>query len=70
MVMVFEPEELARAFIIYGLSGPIANMTGFIVAGLVELIPNKGQMVAWRWFFRILAALIVSLFIMCTLTIS
>lgn len=62
MVIVFEPEELGRAFTIYGLSGPIANMTGFIVAGLVEYIPYKGQMVAWRWFFRILAAMIVSIY--------
>jgi MFS family permease len=61
IVLVFEPEELGKAFTIYGMSGAIANSTGIIVAGLVEFIPNKGQMVAWRWFFRILAAVIVSL---------
>jgi hypothetical protein len=59
-VAVFEPHELGKAFTIYGMSGAVANTTGIIVAGFVEYIPNKGQMVAWRWFFRILAAVIVS----------
>jgi MFS family permease len=48
IVAVFEPHELGTAFTIYGMSGAIANTAGIIIAGLVELIPNTGQMVAWR----------------------
>lgn len=59
IVYVFPPEELGKAFTLYGMSGAISNVTGTLVAGFIEYIPNGGQMSAWRWFFRILAALIV-----------
>jgi MFS family permease len=60
IVAIFEPEELCKAFTIYGISSVLANTSGIVVAAVLEFIPNKGQMVAWRWFFRILAAVIVS----------
>lgn len=59
IVAVFEPHELGKAFTIYGMAGALANVTGIIVAGFVEYIPNGGQMRAWRWFFRILAVVIL-----------
>lgn len=37
----------------------LTRPSGIIVAGFVEYIPSQGQGVAWRWFFRILAALIL-----------
>ena len=58
IVAVFEPHELGKAFTIYGMAGALANVSGIIVAGFVEYIPNGGQMRAWRWFFRILAIVI------------
>ena len=59
IVAVFEPHELGKALTIYGMSGALANVTGVLVAGFVEYIPTHGQGEAWRWFFRILAILIV-----------
>ncbi|CED82297.1 Predicted transporter (major facilitator superfamily) [Phaffia rhodozyma] len=59
IVAVFEPHELGKAFTLYGMSGALANTTGIIIAGFVEYIPNGGQGEAWRWFFRILAILIM-----------
>ncbi|KAK4684076.1 hypothetical protein P7C73_g6131, partial [Tremellales sp. Uapishka_1] len=59
IVQVFEPHELRQAFLIFGFIGPIASATGTMVAGVLELIPTQGQMIAWRWFFRIMAILII-----------
>ena len=59
IVAVFEPQELGKALTIYGMSGALANVTGVLIAGFVEYIPTKGQGEAWRWFFRILAILII-----------
>ncbi|ORY29676.1 major facilitator superfamily domain-containing protein [Naematelia encephala] len=62
---VFEPHELGKAFTLYGMSGPLASVTGVLVAGFIEYIPLKGQGTAWRWFFRILAAVIIPISIGC-----
>jgi MFS family permease len=59
IVQVFETEELNKTFTLYGLSGPLGNVTGSIVAGFIQYIPNGGQMSAWRWFFRILCIMIL-----------
>ena len=56
---MFEPHELGKAFTLFGMSGALANVTGIIVAGFVEYIPTHGQGAPWRWFFRILGALII-----------
>jgi hypothetical protein len=37
------------------MTGSLANVSGTIIAGVFELIPNGGQMTAWRWFFRMVA---------------
>ena len=50
---VFEKHELPRAFTVYSLSGSMAGACGVMFGGLVMLIPNGGQMMGWRWFFRI-----------------
>lgn len=53
---VFPPgEQRGRAYTIYGMTGSLANVSGTIIAGVFELIPNGGQMTAWRWFFRMVA---------------
>lgn len=54
---VFPPEERSRAYTLYGMTGSIANVTGTLIAGDIELIPDQGQMRSWRWFFRIVAAI-------------
>ena len=59
IVALFEPHELKKAFTIYGMAGALANVTGVIIAGFVEYIPTHGQGEAWRWFFRILAIIII-----------
>ena len=59
IVAVFEPHELGKAFTLFGMSGALANVTGIIVAGFVEYIPSSGQGAPWRWFFRILAIIIL-----------
>ena len=59
IVAVFEPQELGLAFTLFGMSGALANVTGLIVAGFVSYIPTHGQGEAWRWFFRILAIVIL-----------
>ncbi|WOO82306.1 Efflux pump terJ [Vanrija pseudolonga] len=56
---VFEPHELGRAFTLFNMSGSIASATGTVIAGFIEHIPGTGQMTAWRWFFRIVAALVL-----------
>lgn len=60
VVVVFRAEELGFAFTLMGASGTLANTSGLVVAGLVQSIPGTGQMVAWRWFFRIMSLMIVS----------
>ncbi|WVW86525.1 hypothetical protein I302_108574 [Kwoniella bestiolae CBS 10118] len=56
---VFPPEERGWAYTVYGMTGSIANVTGTIIAGLIDFIPNGGQMRSWRWFFRIVAAVCI-----------
>ena len=64
IVAIFEPHELSRAFTIYGMSGALANVTGTIIAGLLEYIPTGGQGAPWRWFFRILGVIIIPISVM------
>ncbi|ORX38296.1 major facilitator superfamily domain-containing protein [Kockovaella imperatae] len=59
IVAVFEPHELGKAFTLFGMSGALANVTGILVAGFIEYIPTHGQGAPWRWFFRLLAFLIL-----------
>ena len=59
IVAVFEPHELGKAFTIYGMTGAISNVTGTLMAGILEYIPSGGQGAAWRWFFRILGIIII-----------
>ena len=54
----FEGKQLQMALTLYGVSGAIANATGLLISGVIDLIPGEGQNVAWRWFFRI-AALVI-----------
>jgi MFS family permease len=54
IVAVFEPEELSKAFTLFGMSGVLANSTGIIIAGIFEFIPTHGQGAPWRWFFRMI----------------
>lgn len=56
---VFEPHELGQAYTVYGMVGGISNVMGVIVAGFVGYIPGHGQMIAWRWFFRIVAMIVI-----------
>ncbi|KAL1407902.1 hypothetical protein Q8F55_007338 [Vanrija albida] len=58
---VFEPQELTLAFTVYGLSGAISNMIGTIIAGVLMISHGPGQLAAWRWFFRLLAVIILPL---------
>ncbi|WVQ68489.1 uncharacterized protein L199_006697 [Kwoniella botswanensis] len=58
IVSIFEPHELHKAFACYGTSGALANTTGNLLAGVFQLIPSRGQMIAWRWFFRLIAAIL------------
>jgi MFS family permease len=57
IVNVFPPEELNFAFTVYGVSGSISNSLGILLGGIVQLVPGTGQMIAWRWYFRISAAI-------------
>lgn len=50
---VFDTDELPMAFTTYSLSGALGASLGVPIAGLVELIPLRGQMAGWRWFFRL-----------------
>ncbi|WVW79156.1 hypothetical protein I302_101122 [Kwoniella bestiolae CBS 10118] len=59
IVSIFEPEELNVALTIFGLSAPVANGTGLIIAGLFGFITEGGQMAAWRWFFRMFTIICV-----------
>lgn len=56
---ILEPEELGRAYTLYGMSGGISNVLGVVLAGFIQYIPGHGQMIAWRWFFRIVAAVVI-----------
>lgn len=56
---VFEAEELGKAFTIFGMSGALANVSGVIIAGIIDLIPLHGQGASWRWFFRVVAVIII-----------
>lgn len=49
----FPENERSRAYTLYGTTGSIANVTGTIIAGVIALITDEGQMRNWRWFFRI-----------------
>ncbi|WRT66930.1 uncharacterized protein IL334_003895 [Kwoniella shivajii] len=55
---IFRPDELRRALTIYTSAAPMGGASGVILAGVVQLIPNQGQMSAWRWFSRILAVIV------------
>ncbi|KAK6909670.1 hypothetical protein I203_103691 [Kwoniella mangroviensis CBS 8507] len=59
IVALFRKDELSFAFSVYGISGAIANAAGLILGGAVLMIPGHGQMIGWRWHFRIIAALIL-----------
>lgn len=61
IVHVFPKEQLGVAFTIYGMAGAISNVTGTVVAGFIEFIPGGHgvQMQSWRWFFRLLAVMIL-----------
>ncbi len=59
IVVIFEPHELNKAFTIYGLSGALANVSGLMIAGFISYIPGSGQMTDWRWFFRLMAFVIL-----------
>lgn len=58
---VFHDDEAERslALTLFGTSGTIANVTGTLVAGVIELVTADGQLSAWRWFFRLLALIII-----------
>jgi MFS family permease len=59
IVAVFEPHELGKAFTLYGMSGALANVTGIIIAGFLSFDEATGQKAAWRFFFRLLAVMIL-----------
>ena len=56
---VFEPHELNKALTLYAMCGALANATGTLAAGVLEFIPSGGQGAAWRWFFRLIAAIVL-----------
>lgn len=56
---VFEEHELGKAFTLFGMSGALANVSGVIIAGVIDLIPLHGQGANWRWFFRLIAFIIL-----------
>ncbi|WOO76899.1 putative MFS-type transporterc [Vanrija pseudolonga] len=56
---VFDTEELTLAFTVYGLSGAISNVVGTVITGTLMLSHGQGQLAAWRWFFRVLAIIIL-----------
>jgi MFS family permease len=59
IVAVFEPHELGKAFTLYGMSGVLANVSGIIVAGFLSFDTATDQKAAWRFFFRLLAVMII-----------
>ncbi|KAE8543003.1 hypothetical protein D1P53_000490 [Cryptococcus gattii VGV] len=59
ILALFEPQELNLALTIFGLSGAIANVTGLVIAGFFGFITANGQQAGWRWFFRMMAIIIV-----------
>lgn len=59
ITLSFTGSQLQTALTLYGVSGAVATVTGLIISGVIDLIPGHGQMVAWRWFFRCAAALIL-----------
>ncbi|TXT06357.1 uncharacterized protein COLE_05688 [Cutaneotrichosporon oleaginosum] len=61
---VFEVHELSRAFTLFGMAGALANVTGVIIAGVIDLIPLHGQGASWRWFFRLAAVIVIPFAVM------
>ncbi|KNX50146.2 hypothetical protein CNBG_9095 [Cryptococcus deuterogattii R265] len=59
VVEIFEPSELSKAFSIYGVSGALGASTGVIIAGLLSYIPEASQSTPWRWFHRLMTALVL-----------
>ncbi|KIR68904.1 hypothetical protein I314_00003 [Cryptococcus bacillisporus CA1873] len=59
VVEIFEPSELSKAFSIYGISGALGASTGVIIAGLLSYIPEASQSTSWRWFHRLMTALVL-----------
>lgn len=59
ILALFEPKELNIALTIFGLSGAIANVTGLVIAGFFGFITANDQQAGWRWFFRMMAIVIV-----------
>ncbi|KIR79250.1 efflux protein EncT [Cryptococcus gattii EJB2] len=59
ILALFEPQELNLALTIFGLSGAIANVTGLVIAGFFGFITANDQQAGWRWFFRMMAIVIV-----------
>ena len=56
---VFPDERMrGKAYTLYGMTGSLGNVSGTIIAGVFELIPTKGQMTGWRWFFRMIAVIV------------
>jgi MFS family permease len=53
----FPKKQRHMAYTIFGMTGSIANVLGTVIAGVIDLIPNEGQMRSYRWFFRIMAAI-------------
>ncbi|WWC69658.1 uncharacterized protein I206_103601 [Kwoniella pini CBS 10737] len=52
---IFQKEELGKALTIYTSAAPVGGASGVVIAGIIDLIPNSGQMSSWRWFCRVLA---------------
>ncbi|KIR95254.1 hypothetical protein I304_01585 [Cryptococcus deuterogattii CBS 10090] len=59
VVEIFEPSELSKAFSIYGVNGALGASTGVIIAGLLSYIPEASQSTPWRWFHRLMTALVL-----------
>ncbi|TYJ52050.1 hypothetical protein B9479_007351 [Cryptococcus floricola] len=59
IMAVFEPEELHLALTCFIVTGPIAGCTSMLLAGAFGLIDATNQLAGWRWFFRLVAALVI-----------
>ncbi|KAK4686437.1 hypothetical protein P7C73_g3684, partial [Tremellales sp. Uapishka_1] len=59
ILAIFEGGQLQTALTLFGMSGALANVTGLVLGGFIGYIHNGGQMLAWRWFFRIIAIVII-----------
>lgn len=42
-----------------GVSGALGASTGVIIAGLLSYIPEASQSTPWRWFHRLMTALVL-----------